>query len=151
MIVLDTNVISEPTKPQADPAVQAWLDRQTAETLYLTATSLSELLLGIEILPAGARKRRLAAAMDELLAVLFGGRVLAFDGTQLSRSEATFCFEPGKNGKGSSFQSVNYPTKYIRHYYGKVYIASNGGTNPWDASAHWTDDASFIVSQPWSP
>jgi len=79
MIVLDTNVISEPVKPRADSAVQAWLDRQAAETLFLTATSLSELLLGIEMLPAGARKKKLAAAMDELLAALFGNRVLAFD------------------------------------------------------------------------
>ncbi|SDU21352.1 hypothetical protein [Nitrosomonas ureae] len=51
MIVLDTNVISEPMKPNGNPAVQAWRDRETAETLYLTATSLSELLVGIEILP----------------------------------------------------------------------------------------------------
>ena len=79
MIVLDTNVISEPAKAQADPAVQAWLDRQAAETLYLTATSLSELLLGIEILPAGARKRRLATAMVRLLNDHFGDRILAFD------------------------------------------------------------------------
>ena len=51
MIVLDTNVISEPLKPNANPAVQAWLDKQAAETLYLTATSLSELLVGVAILP----------------------------------------------------------------------------------------------------
>jgi hypothetical protein len=47
---------------------------------------------------------------------------------------------------------VNYPTKYIRHYDGKVYIAGDGdGTNPWDSKALWTDDVSFIVSSPWSP
>jgi hypothetical protein len=75
-----------------------------------------------------------------------------FDGTALNRSDATFCPQPGKDGKGNSFHSVNYPTKYIRHYYGKVYIASDGnGTNPWDTTVHWTDDASFIVSPPWSP
>ena len=79
MIVLDTNVISEPMKSHADPAVQAWLDRQAAETLYLTATNLSELLLGIEMLPGGRRKRRLATAMQELLAALFANRFLAFD------------------------------------------------------------------------
>jgi hypothetical protein len=42
--------------------------------------------------------------------------------------------------------------KYIRHYNGSVYIASDGnGTNPWDNTALWSDDTSFIVSPPWSP
>ena len=62
-----------------DPAVQAWLDRQAAETLYLTTTSLSELLLGIEILPDGRRKQGLASALNELLSRLFGTHILAFD------------------------------------------------------------------------
>jgi non-reducing end alpha-L-arabinofuranosidase len=78
--------------------------------------------------------------------------VQPFDGTALNRSDATFCPQPGKDGKGNSFHAINYPTKYIRHYYGKVYIASDGnGTNPWDTTALWSDDTSFIVSQPWSP
>ena len=50
MILLDTNVVSEPMRPNGNPAVRAWLDRQVAETLYLTATSLSG-LFGSRILP----------------------------------------------------------------------------------------------------
>jgi len=42
MIVLDTNVISEPLKPRAEPIVAGWLDAQEPETLYLTATALSK-------------------------------------------------------------------------------------------------------------
>lgn len=79
MIVLDTNVVSEPMKPSGDPAVRSWLDRQVAETLYLTATSLSELLVGIEILPDGKRKEGLDTALTELLVRLFGSRILPFD------------------------------------------------------------------------
>jgi predicted nucleic acid-binding protein len=79
MIILDTNVISEPLKPKADAAVVAWLDRQDAETLFLTATNLSELLVGIELLPSGKRKKGMAAAMEKLLARLFADRFLAFD------------------------------------------------------------------------
>jgi predicted nucleic acid-binding protein len=81
MILLDTNVISEPMRANGNPAVRAWLDRQVAETLYLTATSLSELLVGIEILPEGKRKEGLAAALSGLLDVLFGSRILPFDRT----------------------------------------------------------------------
>jgi hypothetical protein len=79
MIILDTCVISEPMKARANPAVTAWLDRQAAETLYLTATNLSELLTGIELLPGGRRKRGMAAELRELLERLFGERFLDFD------------------------------------------------------------------------
>ena len=82
----------------------------------------------------------------------FALHVEAFDGTAQNRSDATFCPQAGKNGKGRSFHLVNYPEKYIRHYYGKVYASSDGdGTNPWDTTVHWTDDVSFIVGPPWAP
>lgn len=79
MIILDTNVVSEPMKPGGDPGVVAWLDQQAAETLYLTATSLAELLVGIEMLPGGRRKDSLGAALASLLSGLFAGRILPFD------------------------------------------------------------------------
>lgn len=79
MIILDTNVISEPMKRQGDPAVRDWLDRQEAETLYVTATSLSELLTGIELVPAGRRRANLALSLSKLMDKLFGPRILAFD------------------------------------------------------------------------
>ncbi|MBI5439499.1 MAG: type II toxin-antitoxin system VapC family toxin [Nitrosomonadales bacterium] len=79
MIILDTNVVSEPMNPNGNPVVRDWLDRQVAETLYLTATSLSELLVGIEILPGGKRKETLAVGLSELLVRLFGSRILPFD------------------------------------------------------------------------
>jgi predicted nucleic acid-binding protein len=59
--------------------VVGWLDNQAAETLYLTAISLSELLTGVEILPAGKRKSSLRGALKNLLDQLFGARILAFD------------------------------------------------------------------------
>jgi predicted nucleic acid-binding protein len=62
-----------------DPAVQAWLDRQEAETLYITATSLSELLVGVALVPAGKRRANLAASLTRLLERLFGPRILPFD------------------------------------------------------------------------
>jgi predicted nucleic acid-binding protein len=79
MIILDTNVVSEAMRVGRDPAVVAWLDRQSAQTLYLTATSLSELSVGVEILPAGKRKDGLSAGLSDLLAKLFGSRILPFD------------------------------------------------------------------------
>ena len=79
MIILDTNVISEPLRANADPRVRTWLDEQAAETLFLTATSLSELLLGIELLPPGKRREGLGDSLAKLLERLFGPRILPFD------------------------------------------------------------------------
>lgn len=73
-------MISEPMRPQGDPAVQDWLDRQEAETLYVTATSLAELLTGIELVPAGKRRTNLALLLTKLMERLFGPRILPFDG-----------------------------------------------------------------------
>jgi predicted nucleic acid-binding protein len=79
VIVLGANVVSEPMKANANPAVAAWLDRQAAETLYLTAVNLAELLVGVEAMPAGQRRDRLGAALGELMSKLFGPRILPFD------------------------------------------------------------------------
>jgi toxin FitB len=79
VIILDTNVVSEPMKADSDRGVQTWLDEQIAETLYLTSISLSELLLGVDMLPEGRRKAGLAVALNDLLATLFGARILPFD------------------------------------------------------------------------
>lgn len=78
MIVLDTNVVSEAMKPEPDAAVRAWLNDQTAETLYRSSVTLAELLFGIAALPTGKRKNMLTRALDGLLG-LFEGRVLPFD------------------------------------------------------------------------
>jgi len=79
MIVLDTNVISEPLKPFANRTVTEWLDEQEPETLYLAATVLSEVLIGIALLPAGIRKKSMELAMRALQIRLFGDRFLPFD------------------------------------------------------------------------
>jgi hypothetical protein len=82
----------------------------------------------------------------------FALHIRPFDGTAQNRSDATFCPKPGKNEKGTSFYSANYPTRYMRHDHGKVYVASDGsGTNPWDTTVHWADDVSFTVGPPWLP
>jgi len=79
MILLDTNVVSEPMRQRHDRYVQDWLDAQAIETLYLSTISLAELLLGIENLPAGKRRRGLATMLGEQIASLFEGRIIPFD------------------------------------------------------------------------
>ena len=79
MIVLDTNVVSEPLKPEPNPAVLSWLDAQEPQTLFLTSINLAELMAGVEALPAGRRKDLLAQALSTQVFSLFDGRVLPFD------------------------------------------------------------------------
>lgn len=73
------------------------------------------------------------------------------DGYTSFRADATFCPGTGANGHGASFQSYNFPTKYLRHYNGTLYIASNSGSNAWDHTTSRANDVSFIVSTPLAP
>ncbi|AIA30790.1 type II toxin-antitoxin system VapC family toxin [Leptospirillum ferriphilum] len=98
MIVLDTNVVSEAMKPEPQASVQAWLDRQTSETLYLSSVTIAELLFCIRSLPAGRRRKILDATLDGLLA-LFGERVLPFD-TDAARHFAELAVTARSAGKG---------------------------------------------------
>ena len=43
MILLDTNVVSEPLRPAPDNRVVAWIDAQALETLFLSAITVAEL------------------------------------------------------------------------------------------------------------
>lgn len=79
MIILDTNVISEPLRPRPVPGVVAWLDAQVVETLYLTTISLAEVRYGIACLPKGRRRQLLNDRFEGEVLPLFRGRVLAFD------------------------------------------------------------------------
>ncbi len=70
------------------------------------------------------------------------------DGSPLFAMDATFCPGPGNSGQGMSFQSVDFPGRYIRNFGNVVFLASNGGSNPWDAAAGWPADTSWLVAAP---
>jgi predicted nucleic acid-binding protein len=78
MIILDTNVISEPSKLKANPSVLAWFDRQAQSSLYLTAISLAELKTGIAFLPQGKRRENLQRILNGALGK-FVTPILSFD------------------------------------------------------------------------
>ncbi|MEU1983640.1 type II toxin-antitoxin system VapC family toxin [Nocardia sp. NPDC019395] len=79
MIILDTNVISEPLRPTPDPRVVEWLDGQSIETLYLTAITLGELRYGVSVMPDGRRRDLLTEQLEKNMVPLFSGRVLPYD------------------------------------------------------------------------
>lgn len=79
MILLDTNVVSEPMRPAPDGRVVAWIDAQSIDTLFLPTIGVAELRAGIALLPAGKRRAGLAQALEDQVLPLFAGRILAFD------------------------------------------------------------------------
>jgi predicted nucleic acid-binding protein len=79
MILLDTNVVSEPLRQAPDGRVIAWIDAQALETLFLSAITVAELRAGLALLPAGKRRSGLQEGLEKRVLPLFAGRVLPFD------------------------------------------------------------------------
>ncbi|MBW6475525.1 MAG: type II toxin-antitoxin system VapC family toxin [Chromatiales bacterium] len=79
MILLDTNVISEPLRRDPEPRVIEWIDAQALETLYISAITVAELRSGIALLPPGKRSSALQENLEKQVLPLFTGRVLPFD------------------------------------------------------------------------
>lgn len=79
MILLDTNVISEPQRRQPHARVLEWIDAQALETLYLSVVTVAELRAGITLIPAGKRRDSLHENLEKRLLPMFANRVLAFD------------------------------------------------------------------------
>ena len=74
--LVDTNILSEPTKPRPDAGVEQWgrITRRTS----IPALVIAELLNGLEKLADGERKRQLAPRLERL-AERLRGRILSFN------------------------------------------------------------------------
>jgi predicted nucleic acid-binding protein len=79
MILLDTNVVSEPLRQAPEVRVIEWIDAQAMETLFLSAITVAELRAGVALLPAGKRRSGLHENLEKRVLPLFAGRVLPFD------------------------------------------------------------------------
>jgi predicted nucleic acid-binding protein len=79
MILLDTNVISEPQRQVPNAHVIDWIDGQGLETLYLSVITVAELRAGIALMPAGKRRASLNENLEKRLLPMFANRVLPFD------------------------------------------------------------------------
>ena len=77
--LLDTDIISEFVRPRPDPNVVAWLASVDEERVYLSVVSVAEIQRGVDLLPEGARRLRLATWLRDDLPARFEGRLLAVD------------------------------------------------------------------------
>ena len=97
MIVLDTNVLSALMRSTPEPAVIAWLDRQPAESIWLTSISVFEARLGLALHPAGRRRHALDMSFAHLLEEDLENRVLDFD---LAAATAAAALAAGRQRRG---------------------------------------------------
>jgi predicted nucleic acid-binding protein len=62
--LVDANVLSEPTRPEPQPAVVSWL-RRHERSICVDPVILGEIRFGILLLPRGKRRKRLEEWFDE--------------------------------------------------------------------------------------
>jgi len=74
--LLDTNCISEVTRPKPDRRVLDWMEAADESLLYLSVLTLGELRKGIAALPLSQRRTRLETWLDVDLQARFSGRIL---------------------------------------------------------------------------
>ena len=79
MILLDLSVISELLRDTPAAQVVEWIDDQPLETLYISATTMAELQLGMTVIEDKDRRSKGLKDLEQRLPPLFIGRILPFD------------------------------------------------------------------------
>ena len=138
MMILDTNVVSEPLRTSPNARVLAWLDAQPAGSLFLTTITVAEILSGAAILPAGRRKDELQHALDHLVTTLFHDRILPFD-LAAAREFATILQRARQNGIGIGLADAQIAA---------IAVATNGSVATRDVTPFAASGLSVI--DPWS-
>jgi predicted nucleic acid-binding protein len=92
--LLDTNAVSEWTKPRPNPGLIGWMESIDEDRVFISVITLAELRYGVERLAVGARRRRLEAWLGHEVPLRFEGRILPVDanvaeawGKTVSRSD----------------------------------------------------------------
>ncbi|MCK0197368.1 type II toxin-antitoxin system VapC family toxin [Ancylobacter sp. 6x-1] len=94
-MLLDTNVISEITRPARSEQVMRFLD--ALEDGYISVVTLHELTYGLERLPSGTRRNALSEAIAQFLA-LYSDRILGI-GTAEARTAAVLRAGQAERGR----------------------------------------------------
>jgi predicted nucleic acid-binding protein len=79
--LLDTNIISNATKPIPSASLVAWMAQQNDEDLFIASMTIAEIWRGLLEKPAGRKRQQLESWFSgpDGPQALFAGRVLAFD------------------------------------------------------------------------
>jgi len=79
--LLDTNILSDATKPAPSEALVSWMSAQADQDLFISSLTVAELWRGVLEKPAGKKRRELQRWFSgpEGPQALFAGRILPFD------------------------------------------------------------------------
>src|SRR3954447_7964891 len=79
--LLDTNILSNFTKPEPSEPLIAWMAEQSDDDLFIASLTLAEIRRGVLEKPPGKRRDRLDAwfGAPQGPQALFAGRILPFD------------------------------------------------------------------------
>lgn len=137
MYVLDTNVLSEIRKADADPNVVAWVRNQSDELLFTTAMNIYEIKKGILSIPSqDARQIRVFEVWLDRILERFSGRILP-----MGPESALAAAEAGKRtniemkdcviGAIADHHRMSVVTRNVKHL-SKI---ADRVIDPWTASA----------------
>jgi toxin FitB len=124
-----------------EPPVVEWLDRQPAESVWITSITLFEVQFGLALLPSGRRRQALRAAFEKLLVEDLEGRILDFD---RPAAEAAAALAATRQRSGQSIdirdsqiagivlaRRAKFATRNIRHFADLTIEIMN----PWEATS----------------
>jgi len=135
--LVDTNVISESSRPNADPRVLKWLEDHDHQ-LFLSTISIGELSKGIALLQNGKRKQALESWFEEICQWA-ENRILVPD-QMVMRTWGELCATCEKRGESLSVLDSMIAATALR--YELTVVTRNCGDfpcevsvlNPWDLS-----------------
>ncbi|MBP1862207.1 type II toxin-antitoxin system VapC family toxin [Rhizobium herbae] len=78
-LLLDTNVLSEVTKPRPDERVLEWLDRLDEDRAFISVVSIAEIRRGVALMDSGRKRDALAEWLDRDLQERFEHRVIPIE------------------------------------------------------------------------
>ena len=83
--LLDTNVVSEATRPRPSAAVLDWIAAQASEALFISAITIGELRRGALLLTAGKKRKALLRWIETGIKADFAGHILPVDTAVMER------------------------------------------------------------------
>ena len=128
MTILDTNVLSALMRTSADPAIVTWLDRQPADSIWITSITLFETRFGLALLPNGRRRLGLERAFERVVEEDLSNRVLDFDSLAAS-TDARLAADRQRTGRPVDLRDkliagiaqarrATIATRNVRHFEG---------------------------------
>ncbi|WP_180902599.1 type II toxin-antitoxin system VapC family toxin [Martelella soudanensis] len=100
-LLLDTNVLSEVTKPRPEGRVLLWLDGLDEDRCFISVVSLAEIRRGVALMDDGRKRDALAEWLAHDLPQRFEHRVFAVD-ERVALAWGDLMGEAKRRGRGMS-------------------------------------------------